>query len=81
MPLLRSFIFIEVGQAPPVPLPVIVYIHGGAFCTGSSDPRIYGPELFIDKSVVIVTINYRLGPLGYLSLGVDSAPGNQVCNL
>ncbi len=68
----------EVGKPPPAPLPVIVYIHGGAFCIGSSDPRLYGPEYLVDKGIVYVSVNYRLGPLGFFSLGNDLAPGNQV---
>ena len=40
-------------------LPVIVFIHGGAFCVGSNESRIYGPDTFLDQSVVLVTINYR----------------------
>ena len=40
-------------------LPVIVFIHGGAFCVGSNESRIYGPDIFLDQSVVLVTINYR----------------------
>ena len=40
-------------------LPVIVFIHGGAFCVGSNESRIYGPDIFLDESVVLVTINYR----------------------
>jgi carboxylesterase type B len=76
-----KIIFEEVGASPPKPLPVIVYIHGGAFCVGSSDPRLYGPEYLIDKGIVYVSINYRLGPLGFFSLGNDQAPGNQVYNV
>ena len=35
------------------------------------------PEYFMDtQSVVIVTINYRLGPFGFLSLGNEDVPGN-----
>ena len=30
----------------------------------------------MDKNVIIVTVNYRLGPLGFLSLGNDMVPGN-----
>ena len=40
-------------------LPVIVFIHGGAFCVGSSDSRLHGPDFFLDHPVVLVTINYR----------------------
>ena len=39
--------------------PVIVWIHGGAFCVGSNDSRIYGPDYLLDYGVVLVTINYR----------------------
>lgn len=46
-------------------LPVMVWIHGGAFLEGSGDTNIYGPEFFMKNgNVILVTINYRLGPLG-----------------
>jgi len=45
--------------------PVIVFIHGGAFLSGSS--TAYKPDRFIEsEEVVAVTINYRLGILGKL---------------
>lgn len=47
-------------------LPVIAYIHGGAFVMGST--RIYGAEYFMDQDVVLVTMNYRLGALGNYSI-------------
>ena len=56
--------------------PVLVFIHGGAFVVGSNDSRLYGPEILLDKDLVLVSMNYRLGPLGFLSLETDSAPGN-----
>ena len=40
-------------------LPVIVYIHGGAFCLGSNDSHMYGPDFLLDYGIVLVTINYR----------------------
>ena len=43
-------------------LPVIAYIHGGAFVMGST--RIYGAKYFMDEDIVLVTMNYRLGALG-----------------
>ncbi|XP_059483901.1 cholinesterase 1-like [Neocloeon triangulifer] len=55
-------------------LPVIVFIHGGGFTTGSS--RLYGGDKFMDHDVVLVVPHYRLGPLGFLSLQTDEIPGN-----
>lgn len=47
-------------------LPVMVWIHGGGFNFGSASlPEYYGLNL-ARKGVVVVTINYRLGPLGFL---------------
>ncbi len=45
--------------------PVMVYIHGGAFQTGESDD--YGPHKLVDQGIVVVTINYRLGSLGFFA--------------
>lgn len=50
------------------PLPVMVWIHGGGFNKGSSETLIYGPDYFMQKDVVLVTFNYRIGPIGFLSL-------------
>ena len=56
-------------------LPVIVYIHGGAYATGSgSSPLTNGARLAARGDVVVVTVNHRLGPLGYASLA-RLAPG------
>ncbi|NDY55506.1 carboxylesterase family protein [Desulfovibrio sulfodismutans] len=47
-------------------LPVMVWIHGGGFTFGaSSQPEYEGSEL-ARQGVVVVTVNYRLGPLGFL---------------
>lgn len=56
-------------------LPVIVYIHGGGFFFGSA--RTYGPAYLLQKDVILVTIQYRLGVLGFLSTGDHVCPGNQ----
>jgi para-nitrobenzyl esterase len=56
--------------------PVMVWIHGGGFQTGSgSVPWYSGSRLASAGDVVIVTINYRLGALGFLHLG-DEVPGS-----
>ena len=56
--------------------PVLIFVHGGAFVVGSNNSKVYGPQALLDLDVVLVTMNYRLGPLGFLSLENDSAPGN-----
>ncbi|MGC1192301.1 MAG: carboxylesterase family protein, partial [Candidatus Binatus sp.] len=49
--------------------PVMVWIHGGAFTIGSGSQALYdGSVLARRGDVVLVTVNYRLGPLGYLRL-------------
>ncbi|KAK3927492.1 Venom carboxylesterase-6 [Frankliniella fusca] len=55
-------------------LDVLVFIHGGGFMFGGSAD--WGPDYVLDKDVVLVTINYRLGPLGFLSTEDDVVPGN-----
>jgi hypothetical protein len=47
-------------------LPVMVWIHGGAFNFGSASQPEYDGRNLAKKGVVVVTINYRLGPLGFL---------------
>jgi para-nitrobenzyl esterase len=56
--------------------PVMVWIHGGAFSVGESD--VYDPVRLVAQDVVVVTINYRLGALGFLAhpaLSVESPDG------
>ncbi|XP_072949547.1 carboxylic ester hydrolase-like [Epargyreus clarus] len=55
-------------------LPVVIFIHGGAFMYGEG--AIYDPSHLMDREMVVVTLNYRLGPLGFLSTGDQAAPGN-----
>lgn len=56
-------------------LPVMVWLHGGGFSFGSGNAFLYGPDFLVAEDVVLVTLNYRLGPLGFLSVGGD-ASGN-----
>ena len=49
--------------------PVMVWIHGGGFTIGAGSQEIYNGSVLARRgNVVIVTINYRLGPLGFLRL-------------
>ncbi|XP_038219763.1 esterase FE4-like [Zerene cesonia] len=61
---------------PENPLPVMVYIHGGGFVCGRGNSEQYGPEFLIKHNVILVTINYRLGILGFLCLDTEDIPGN-----
>ncbi|XP_066903481.1 esterase FE4 [Halyomorpha halys] len=56
------------------PLDVIAYIHGGAFMAGSSNDM--GVDYILDRDIVLVSFNYRLGPLGFFSTGDEAVPGN-----
>jgi para-nitrobenzyl esterase len=56
-------------------LPVMVWIHGGAFRNGSSCAPWYAGDRFARDGVVCVTINYRLGCEGFLAL--DDAVANR----
>ena len=54
--------------------PVLVWIHGGGFLTGSGNIPYYAGDTFArDGDLVVVAINYRLGPLGFLHGMGDSA--------
>lgn len=53
---------------PGASLPVMVWIHGGSFTTGSGSIAWYDGARLAERGVVVVTINYRLGALGFLDL-------------
>jgi len=55
------------GVQPGAKKPVMVWIHGGAFVTGSGRPYI-GAALATTGDVITVSINYRLGVLGFLAI-------------
>ncbi|XP_066966083.1 juvenile hormone esterase-like isoform X1 [Macrobrachium rosenbergii] len=55
-------------------LPVMVFIHGGAFFSGGIN--WYAPYVLMNEGVVFVIIQYRLGILGFLSTEDDVIPGN-----
>lgn len=54
--------------------PVIAFLHGGGFELGSS--REYEPHLLMERDVVLVTIQYRLGVFGSLAVETREIPGN-----
>jgi para-nitrobenzyl esterase len=59
------------------PRPVIVYIHGGAYSTGSGSSPLYdGATLCREGDVVVVTVNHRLNLFGHLYLPAFADSGN-----
>ena len=63
----------DAGQAP-----VMVWIHGGSLQTGSSAESMYDGAALARRGVVVVSVNYRLGVLGYLAhpeLSTESPDG------
>ncbi|XP_042203071.1 esterase FE4-like [Homarus americanus] len=62
----------ELGEG--VGLPVMFWIHGGSYMTG--DANLYVPTKLMDRDVMVVVVQYRLGTLGFLAGGTPEAPGN-----
>jgi para-nitrobenzyl esterase len=52
---------------PKAPMPVLVYIHGGALVGGAGSIPTFDGAAFARKGVILVTINYRLGIFGFFS--------------
>uniref|UniRef100_A0A7E4WDC7 COesterase domain-containing protein n=1 Tax=Panagrellus redivivus TaxID=6233 RepID=A0A7E4WDC7_PANRE len=48
-------------------LPVLVWVHGGSFQYGSGNEFKPFVQSFVDKGIVLVTVNYRLGPFGFFN--------------
>jgi len=62
-------------------LSVMLWIHGGAFVSGSATHTINGFNIYdgtqlASNNVIVVTTNYRLGVFGFLFGDSDDAPGN-----
>jgi para-nitrobenzyl esterase len=55
------------AKSPEERLPVMVWIHGGGFTIGSGSQALYNGHNLSQKGVVVVTINYRLGPFGFMA--------------
>ncbi|XP_055677261.1 juvenile hormone esterase-like [Lutzomyia longipalpis] len=72
------YLNIYVPQRPKTtdPLPVMVYLHGGGFQSGSGGKAWYGPDYILDHDVILVVGNYRLGVFGFLSTNTPDSPGN-----
>jgi para-nitrobenzyl esterase len=56
------------AKTPHEHLPVIVWIYGGGYINGSASMPLYWGDRLAQRGVIVVTIAYRLGPLGFLAL-------------
>ncbi|XP_056415621.1 fatty acyl-CoA hydrolase precursor, medium chain-like isoform X2 [Hyla sarda] len=68
-------IFTPADRVQGEKLPVMVFIHGGGLIMGGA-MMFEGPALSIYENIVVVSIQYRLGIVGFFSTGDDRAPGN-----
>lgn len=73
-------LYLNVYTPDPVPetspLPVMVWFHGGGWQCGSGISSFYGPDFLLDHDIILVSANFRLGPLGFLSTETLDCPGN-----
>ena len=68
------------NAAPGAKLPVLFYIHGGGFTGAAATKKHFDGPAWPTKGVVAVTINYRLGPLGFACLPELSAEAGHTGN-
>jgi len=61
-------------------LPVMVFFYGGAFTDGGGAPPLYDGTALAERGAVVVTMNYRLGPFGFLAHPELSAESAQAYN-
>lgn len=60
-------VWLPASTPPSAKLPVMVWIHGGAFVFGSGAMPDFSGSSFTEKGVILVSINYRLGRLGFFA--------------
>ncbi|XP_033724926.1 acetylcholinesterase-like [Pecten maximus] len=79
-PMSEDCLYLNIWVPVNVEIPIkstMVWIFGGGFVTGTSALELYdGTALAAYADIIVVSINYRLGPLGFLYYGNEEAPGN-----
>lgn len=61
-------------------LPVIVWIHGGGYANGATAMPLYAGDRLARRGAVVVSLAYRLGPLGFLAHPELSAESGRACS-
>lgn len=69
-------LFAPQAPKPDAQLAVMVFFHGGGFTGGSGNQDWVGPDYLVPKNVILINVNYRLGPFGFLSFRNTECPGN-----
>lgn len=73
-------LYVNVWTPHPRPRnsPVLVWIYGGGFATGTSTLRIYDPRIIVaETNLIYVSLQYRVSLFGFFYMGHPDAPGNQ----
>lgn len=77
-------VWVPSGATSTSKLPVMVFIHGGAFVTGAGSLDVYNGSVLASNAgnpAIVVTLNYRLGALGFLYANVNGFPAPANANL
>eukprot|EP00299_Pterocystis_sp_00344_P015711 c7857_g1_i1.p1 GENE.c7857_g1_i1~~c7857_g1_i1.p1 ORF type:complete len:750 (-),score=167.69 c7857_g1_i1:10-2052(-) len=63
-------------DAPQNKYPVLIFIHGGSFRSGTANVKAFSGEKLAAKGLVVVNMNYRMGVFGFYADGTDAFKGN-----
>ncbi|KAG6447804.1 hypothetical protein O3G_MSEX005198 [Manduca sexta] len=74
---LRLNIYVPSSATSKNRLPVMVWLYGGSFRRGFGGRVMFGPDFLVRHDVILVTVNYRVGPYGFMCLDIPEVPGNQ----
>lgn len=73
-------LYLNVWSTSPKPrnAPVLVWIYGGGFNSGTSTLNIYDPRIIVaETDLIFVSLQYRVSIFGFLYMQNEGAPGNQ----